>query len=140
MENLDDSCENVVGLEGECNSVVVDDQVAEAHEHEQHAREHRQLRLEDGLTPLTGNDKGGQALEKRSEKQPERHLHGAIAQKIGHESWAELADRHGEHQERYREDEREYRADRAKDRTEDRACIIEVSYREPGGRREASRA
>src|SRR5208283_1898018 len=52
MEIFHDTRKHIVGLDRERNAVVVEDQVAEAHEDEQHAREHSELRHKNRCTAL----------------------------------------------------------------------------------------
>ncbi len=61
-EIFDDARKNVIRLNCECDAVIVNDQVAEAYEHERHAREDCDLRDENACFALTGDHEGCQAV------------------------------------------------------------------------------
>src|SRR5208283_4976386 len=87
VEVLDDLRDHVVGLDRLRDPVVVDDEIAEACQHEPDVRQYRELWHEYLIAALPCDGDGQETMQECRQKQPERDLHRSIAQEMWHQAW-----------------------------------------------------
>ena len=133
LQVIDDARDHVRILDGGGNAMAVIDEEAKTCDHEEPARDERDLRNKSRVSVLMGHQEDQTQVDESGHEEANGGLRDPILKESIEQAWTEQRGHHREHEKRDREDQRQDRADAAEHRAQDRAGVVDATHGEPLG-------